>query len=225
MQPQGGELLLHDNGVTVENLLCQGLNLGAERRQALMAHACAGCGVRQNDNRLEITASMANFPQRLHFLVSAILRVNDLWLTASPHAMTDFFALVAEFLDQQSVLYTANVSVPGRTVEHPMDFIIPLPRQAERLVRLVASPRPQTAKLISFTWLDIGESRPKAEKVVLVNDVLTADPLDVDGVHEDEARRGVSDQTLSILQAYSDRVFRWSEHGTPAFRALWAAAA
>ena len=217
-QPNGGEWILHDNGLTLENLLCQGVNLDAERRQALIQHACAGCGVRCSGKRLEISASMMNFPQRMHFLLSAIMRVNDLWMSAVPHAMTDFFQMVAEFFDQQDVIYTANISIPGRTVEHPMDFVLPLPKQKERLLKLVASPKPQTAKLLSFSWLDIGDSRPGAEKIVLINDVRSPDAF---AEEEEDEERGVSDKALAILRAYSDRVYLWSERQKPEFRSLW----
>ncbi len=142
-QPHGGEWVLHDNGLTVENLLCQGMNLEVERRQALIQHACAGCGVRYSGNRLEISSSLMNFPQRMHFLLSALL---------------------------------------------------------------------------SFSWLDIGDSRPGTEKIVLINNLRAPDAF---AEEEEDEERGVSDKALAILRAYSDRVYLWSERNQPEFRSLW----
>lgn len=219
VERRGGELVLHDNGDTMDNLLTLGVRVeDSERRRALIQRATAGCGVRFNNGRLENTATAANLPQRIHFLLTAIIRLNDLWMSSVPHRWTDFFEMVAEFLDQQNVLYTANVSITGRTVEHAIDFVIPLPRRGERLLKLIADPKPQTAKVISFSWMELKEARPEAERVVLLNDVRGPDPL---GNDDEETFRNVSEQTVAILQGYSSGIFRWSERESPAFARLW----
>ena len=221
VEPHGGEMVLHDNGDTLEHLSCLGVKLeDSERRRALIQRATAGCAVRFEGGRLETTATAANLPQRVHFLLTAILRLNDLWMSAVPHRWTDFFEMVAEFLDQQGVLYTANVSIPGKTVEHSIDFVIPLPKRKERLVKLIADPKPQTAKVISFSWMELKEARPEAERVVVLNDVRAPDPLEEQG--EDEFRR-VSEQTVAILRGYSSATYRWSEREAPQFKHLWQA--
>lgn len=218
-EPVNGEVVLHDNGDTLDNLASLGVKIEeSERRKALIQRATSGCGVRFSNGRLETTATVSNLAQRAHFLLTAILRLNDLWMSAAPHRWTDFFELVAEFLDQNNVLYTPNVSIPGRTVEHSIDFVIPLPKRKERLIKLVGDPNPQTAKVISFTWLELRETRPDSQKVVVVNDVRAADPLRPES--EEEQKR-VSDQTIAILSGYSDRVFRWSERERPEFQGLW----
>jgi hypothetical protein len=221
VEPHGGEMVLHDNGDTLEHLSCLGVKLeDSERRRALIQRATAGCAVRFEGGRLETTATAANLPQRVHFLLTAILRLNDLWMSAVPHRWTDFFEMVREFLDQQGVLYTANVSIPGKTVEHAIDFVIPLPKRKERLVKLIADPKPQTAKVISFSWMELREARPEAERVVVLNDVRAPDPLEEQG--EDEFRR-VSEQTVAILRGYSSATYRWSEREAPQFKHLWQA--
>jgi hypothetical protein len=221
VEPHGGEMVLHDNGDTLEHLSCLGVKIeDSERRRALIQRATAGCAVRFEGGRLETTATAANLPQRVHFLLTAILRLNDLWMSAVPHRWTDFFEMVREFLDQQGVLYTANVSIPGKTVEHAIDFVIPLPKRKERLVKLIADPKPQTAKVISFSWMELREARPEAERVVVLNDVRAPDPLEEQG--EDEFRR-VSEQTVAILRGYSSATYRWSEREAPQFKHLWQA--
>ncbi len=214
-----GEFILHDSGHTLDNLACQGVKIEeSERRQALIQRAIAGCAVRFQGGRLETTATVTNLPQRVHFLITAILRLNDLWMSAVPHRWTDFFEVVAEFLDSQNVTYTANVSIPGRTVEHPIDFVIPLPKRQERLIKLIGDPTPQTAKVISFTWLELQETRPQAERVVVINDMRPPDPLLEES--EEESRR-ISEQTISILRGYSSKIYRWSERDNRQFQSLW----
>lgn len=225
---RGGEVVLHDNGDTLDNLLSLGVRLeDSERRRGLIQRATAGCGVRfvETTGRLETSATPANVPQRAHFLITAVLRLNDLWMSAVPHRWTDFFEMVQEFFDSQGVLYTANVNLAGRTVEHSIDFVVPLPKRRERLIKLVGDPKPQTAKVISFTWFDLQESRPNADRMVLLNDVCVEDPFArLEGnVAEAPASeyRQVSDETVAILRGYSTEVFRWSERDNPKFRQLW----
>jgi len=219
LEPRGGEFLLHDNGNTLDNLSDMGVRIeDSERRQNLILRALSGCGVRLENGRLEITATHANLSQRIHFLITSILRLNDLWMSSISHRFVDFFELVAEFLDQKNVLYTPNVNIVGRTVEHQLDFVIPLPGRKERLVKLIGSPSPQTAKIISFSWLELREARPEAERIVILNDLRAPDPLENND--EDEQRR-VSEQTISILQGYSSAVYRWSERDATQFSKLW----
>jgi len=221
IEHRGAELILHDNGATIENLECMGLAIAdSERRRRLIEHAIAGCAVRFENGRVETTATLANQPQRVHFLLNAMSRLNDLWMSASPHTSSDFFGAVQEYLDANNVLYTKNVSIPGRTVEHPIDFVIPLPHQQERLLKLVAAPTLSAAKVLSFTWIELKGERPGAQRVVLLNDTKTA------GLFEDtDEERRISEQSMSIISGYSDAVFLWSNRDKPEFRKLWSAAA
>jgi hypothetical protein len=219
VEPNGGEFVMHDGGHTLENLQCLGVKIeDSERRKALIQRATAGCAVRFQEGRLETTATVANLAQRAHFLLTAIFRLDDLWMSAVPHRWTDFFELVAEFLENHNVLFTPNVSIPGQTVEHSIDFVIPLPKRRERLIKLVGDPKPQTAKVISFTWMELKEARPEAQRVVVLNDVRSPDPL----VEESEEEfRKVSEQTVAILRGYSNAIYRWSERENPNFQTLW----
>ena len=204
----GGELLLHDNGRTFDNLMDMGVQIEkSERRQQIIAHAIAGCGVEWRDGRLQTVVTPGSVPQRAHFLLTAIARLNDLWMSASPRSMGDFFALVKEYFDDHDVRYTANIQIPGRTVDHPMDFVITLPKGKDRLVKLVASPSLQASKLVSFTWMEVQATRPQSQRVVVLNDLdASANPDD------DEPRpRNISDQTQAILLGYSDVVLKWSD--------------
>jgi len=218
-EKNNGEIVLHDAGHTLENLLDQGVKIeGSDRRQSLVDRAIAGCGVQWMNGRLQAFASEANLAQRAHFLLTAMLRVNDLWMSAAPRSMKDFAALVQEFLDEHDVRYLANVAIPGRTVEHPMDFVIPLAKGKERLIKLVSTPSVQTAKLISFTWVDLRETRPQAERITLLNDTFIAGALDEAPSAE---LRTVSEQAEAILRGYSQQVCRWSAHNDPSFESIW----
>jgi hypothetical protein len=214
---EDGEMVLHDGGKTLEHLLDMGVQIErSERRQAIIAHAIAGCGVRWEAGRLITVATPDSLAQRAHFLITAISRLNDLWMSAAPRSLSDFFGLVKEFLDERDARYIANVPLPGRTVDHPMDFVISLGKGRERLLKLMASPSLQAAKLASFTWIELRDTRPTAERLVLLNDTQLPDPLG-DDEGPVAVGRSVSDQTTAILQTYSHKVLRWSAKNDPAF--------
>lgn len=205
----GGEMVLHDAGKTLENLMDMGVHIEkSERRQAIIQNAIAGCGVRFNNGRLETVVSHSNRAQRLHFLTTAILRLNDLWMTSVPRTVTDFFEVVKEYFDEHDILYTANKSITGRTVEHPIDFIIPLPKGRDRLIKLIPRPTVQAAKVASFTWIDLQDTNPSAERFVLVNDVI-ADELSGDDSTEQKIK-SVNENVTSILKGYSTQIYQWS---------------
>jgi hypothetical protein len=209
LDSSGGEMILHDSGKTLENLLDMGVQIEkSERRQTIIQNAVAGCGVRMNNGRLETVVTHGNRAQRLHFLTTAILRLNDLWMTATPRTITDFFEIVKEYLDQHDILYTANKSITGRTVEHPIDFIIPLPKGRDRLVKLIARPSVQAAKIASFTWIDLQEAQPDAQRIVLLNDLATADSADDEQLAVKP--KLVNENVTSILKGYSNKIYSWS---------------
>lgn len=204
----GGEMVLHDGGRTLDNLMDMGVHIEkSERRQIIIQNAIAGCGVHMNNGRLETVVTHVNRAQRVHFLTTAILRLNDLWMTATPRTVTDFFEIVKEYFDEHDVLYTANKSITGRTVEHPIDFIIPLPKGRDRLIKLVSRPSIQAAKVTSFTWIDLQEAQPDAERVVFLNDMAAEE---VAGDTEKKPK-AVNDNVISILKGYSNKIYSWSD--------------
>lgn len=214
-EQQGGQWLLHDAGRTLDNLLDLGVQIEkSERRQQIIEHAIAGCGVEWRGGRLQTLASADSLAQRAHFLLTSVARLNDLWMSAAPRTASDFFALVKEYLDERDARYIANVPIPGKTVDHPMDFVVSLGRGNDRLVKLIGAPTLQSAKLVSFTWMELREARPHSQRVVLLNDTALPDAFS----DEDEGNlRQISQQSVGILSAYSDKVLRWSAHNEDQF--------
>jgi len=213
LEIDNGGMVLHDGGKTLENLLDMGIQIEkSERRQHIIQHAIAGCGVRVNNGRLETIVNHGNKAQRLHFLTTAILRLNDLWMSSTPRNVTDFFEIVKEFFDNNDVLYTANKSITGRTVEHPIDFIIPLPKGRDRLIKLISRPTIQAAKVVSFTWFDLQDTQPDAERIVLVNDLITPSSEEDTSVTGEmlQGSIAINENVSSILRGYSNKVLNWS---------------
>lgn len=212
---QGGQWILHDAGRTYDNLQDLGVQIEkSERRQQIIEHAIAGCGVEWKDGRLQTWATADALAQRAHFLITAISRLNDLWMSAAPRTTGDFFALVREYLDERDAHYVANIPIPGRTVDHPMDFVVSLGKGRDRLVKLIGNPTLQAAKLVSFAWMELRDTRPQSQRIVVVNDTMIPDALSDD---DDSSSRQMSQQGTAILSAYSNKVLTWSARNEAQF--------
>ncbi len=211
-----GGTLVHDGGMTIETLAVHGVDVHSTvKRESLVDDILRSSGLSMEDDRIQTQANPHNLPQRMHFLLSAMHRISDLSLTARQGKATDFFERVCSYLDDRDVLYSTHLSIPGKTVEHPVDIIIPLPRRRERLVRLIGTPNINTAKIVSFSWIEVADVRPEAERVILINDEASGDRDEI---------KSISQQTESILQGYSTGMYRWSCRNNPEFKQFWRAA-
>ena len=212
------ETLIHDGGLTLETLSLRGIDVSTQSRKKMVDGILRSTGAGLDaGERIYINANSTNISQRMHLLLMAMSRLNDLWMTAkSKNPMAGLFCdQVCDFLDSKNVLYSTDMTIPGKTVSHPIDIVIPLPKRRERLVRLIGTPSTNMAKIISFSWIEISEARPAADRIVIIND----DTNESNGIG-----RNLSQQTETILRGYSTQIFRWSLRDEPSFSGLWFAA-
>ena len=205
VQKIGEQFIFHDAGKTLDNLLDIGIQIeNSERRKNIIHNALAGTGVFFNNGRLEINTNKENQAQRLHSLIGSILRLNDLWMTSAPRNLSDFFEIVKDFFDNHDILYTSNKSISGTTIEHKIDFILPMPKGKEKLIMLIPNLTLQSAKINAFTWLDLNAAVQNSEKIILINDLFS------NNENEFLSQKPIQDNALSILRAYSDKQLLWS---------------
>ena len=153
---------------------------------------------------MEINTNKENQAQRQHSLIGSILRLNDLWMTSAPRNLSDFFEIVKDFFDNHDILYTSNKSISGTTIEHKIDFILPMPKGKEKLIMLIPNLTLQSAKINAFTWLDLNAAVQNSEKIILINDLFS------NNENEFLSQKPIQDNALSILRAYSDKQLLWS---------------
>lgn len=195
-----GELVLTDNGYTVEDLEQSGCTLDSPRRQSLLNATLNGFGVRMSKttSALEVRASINDFAMRKHNLVQAMLAVNDLYCLASPTAASLFHEDVVEWLDACAVRYTTHVRFTGRSgYDHGFDFVIPKSRhQPERVLRTVNRPSRETAQAVTFAWVDTREVRLSGSRAyAILND----------------SDRPVAQSVLDAMRSYDVQPVRWSD--------------
>jgi Domain of unknown function DUF1828/Domain of unknown function DUF1829 len=170
---ENGNIVLTDDGYTIEDLISSGCKLDNKRRQDLLTMTLNGFGVQKQGNALQVSASTNNFALRKHNLVQAILAVNDLFYLAAPYVANLFLEDVTAWLESQDIRYTPNVKFTGKSgYDYLFDFVIPKSKvQPERILRAINRPSPDAAKAFILSWLDTREVRlPDSRAYAFLND-------------------------------------------------------
>jgi hypothetical protein len=193
-----GLLTLTDDGYIIKDLEMSGCSLDTPKRQELLRMALGGFGVDLEGEALTVRSSEANFPQKKHALVQAMLAVNDLFYLAPPIVISLFYEDVVQWLDEQEIRYSPNVKLPGKSgYDHLFDFLIPKSRtQPERILKALNRPSRDAAEAFMFSWLDTREARPQdARAYALLND----------------REQRVPGSVVDALTRYDVRAVMWSE--------------
>jgi uncharacterized protein DUF1828/uncharacterized protein DUF1829 len=157
-----GQYLLTDGGYTLQDLRMSGCDLDSPKRQDLLRVTLNGLGVTNANGDLQVKATPRTFPLRKHNLIQAILAVNDLFYLSRAHISSLFLEDVTNWMIESSIRFVPRVKFTGKTgYDHSFDFAIPASRsRPERIVKAVATPTRDMAKLISFSWIDTRDVRP-----------------------------------------------------------------
>ncbi len=170
---ENGKIVLSDDGYVISDLRSSGVDIRGERRRDMLQTILNGFGVRVEGNELKVEASQNNLGQRVHNLVQAMLAVNDMFMVAQAHVVSLFLEDVQKFLDQNSVRYSPQVKIPGKSgFDHAIDFLIPRSSQKpERLLKAINAPNRNSVRNYLFTVSDTREiRRPQPSALAILND-------------------------------------------------------
>lgn len=177
-----GQFLLTDDGYIIRDLKHSGCELDTKKRKELLKVTLNGFGIQLNGDKLEIRASVDNFPLKKHNLVQAMLAINDLFYLAVPMVASIFLEDVTAWLDLHGIRYTPNIKFTGKSgYDHYFDFVIPKSQlKPERIIKAINRPNRDTAEAVAFAWIDTKEVRPPNSKAyALLNDSEHAPPASV----------------------------------------------
>lgn len=195
---QSDGFLLTDDGEILEDLKLSGCSLDSPKRQKLLSTALSGFGVRNEDGRLEVTATTGTFPQRKHSLVQSMLAVNDLFCLSDSRVGSLFYEDVTDWLNLKDIRYSPNVAFTGKGgLVHHYDFLIPHSKsQPERLIKAIAKPDRDAAVNFAFAWVDTHETRPEnSQAFAFLND----------------QERKIPDVVIETLRKHDVEPVGWSE--------------
>jgi hypothetical protein len=166
--PDGDTLILSDDGQIINELQMSGCDIfSSNKRKEILDGILNKFGVKRDKEELFVKATINDFPQKKHFLLQAMLSVNDMFMTSRESITSIFLEEVEIFLAKNDVRYSENVSFVGKSgFTHNYDFIISKYKQApERIIKAINNPTRDKAETLLFSWDDIRETR-KSEAVL-----------------------------------------------------------
>ncbi len=194
-----GRIRLSDRRAAYEFLFLMGLEVTEnDRRASIVNQITSNYEVDVERRELVVLVPEADLGSGLHRLVNAEQRLYDILLTAQPGPLERSFRVeVGEYLTQREVRYQPGVVLPGYSIRHRVDFLIPNGgiQLVDTLSASSRSDAQDAAIKTSFKWMDLKRT---FERYVTVSVYDDSDP--------------VWDNALPILRNnQSDRIYPWSD--------------
>lgn len=199
MLKNNGTLKLTDNGYTIADLKMSGFELNTPKRESILKTALNGFGVKMNGNdELFVEATAQNIGQKKHYLLQAILAVNDMFNLAQEAVYSLFKEDVELYFRSNEIIFSKDIKLTGKSgFDHNIDFIIPASKtKPERLIKTLNTAKKDSILSSIMAFTDINKTRETQTKnFVVYNDVEKEVPKDV----------------ISALDNYGVKHIPWSE--------------
>ena len=166
--PDGDTLTLSDDGYIIDELQMSGCDVfSSNRRKEILDSILNKFGVKRENEELFVKATLKDFPQKKHFLLQAMLSVNDMFMTTRDNVTSIFIEEVETFLYQHDIRFTDNISFVGKSgFTHNFDFVIPKYKNTpDRVIKAINNPTREKAESLLFSWDDTKENR-KSETIL-----------------------------------------------------------
>lgn len=169
----GDEIILTDDGYTIEDLEFCGLTVDNIRCKKLMQINLNGFGVKREGNDLVTRATTKDFGLKLHNLLQAMIAVDDLhYIAPLSKDKHRFDAGIGIWLNASNIQFDAKKfkGKSGYYVDYKY-VIPPSDNMPYRMLIGISNPRRGAVEQAAFRWLDIRESRPSdAQLYPILND-------------------------------------------------------
>lgn len=197
VKQNGNDYLLNDGGETLDNLELIGVNFVYQKRKKMLEYVLSSFGVTNVNGVLSIHANVSNFSQKKHFLLQAILQINDFFLLSRENVKSIFLEDVENYLISLDVRYTPQITVVGNSgFSHNYEFIISRSKKyPDRFCKVVNNPTKENTSSILFAWNDTKDSRKSdGSMIVFLND-----------------SNSLKNEILEAYTSYDAKVITWSE--------------
>lgn len=195
-----GTIALSDDGNTLMELKVGGLETITKKVRGQVQLMLNAYGAKLVDEDITIRANKRNLGQQMHYLIQAILAVNDMYALSPPttRIADTFQSTVSKFFKSQKFVYMTKVKLPGKSgYSHAIDFAFPsINGSPERVLKVINSPSKNSITNYIFALQDSRDGRDEeAEAYALFNDI----------------NRSVSSNVLDALEAYDVKSAYWSQ--------------
>lgn len=169
----GDEVILTDDGYTIEDLEFCGLTVESKRCKNLMQFNLNGFGVKREGNDLVTRATAKDFALKLHNLLQAMIAVDDLhYIAPLSKVKYQFEAEIGTWLNASKIQFDAKKFKGKSGYDVDYNYVIsPSGNKPHRVLIGIGNPRRGAVEQAAFRWLDIRESRPSdAQLYPILND-------------------------------------------------------
>lgn len=193
------QIKLTDNGDTINDLRMSGFEINTDKRKKILQTTLNGFGVQMGrDDELFVDANLKNIGQKKHYLLQAILAVNDMFNLSQSIVSSLFKEDVEAYFRANDILFNKDVKLTGKSgYDYNIDFLIPASKsQPERLIKTINQAAKDTALSAIMALHDIEQMRgSNTGRFVIYNDTDKA----------------ASAESLVALNNYGVQPIAWSE--------------
>ena len=193
----GDEVLLTDDGYTIEDLEFCGLTVEGSRCRNLMQFNLNGFGVTREGNDLVTRATAKDFALKLHNLLQAMIAVDDLHYIAPPSKVKHAFDKdIGTWLNESKIQFEAAKFKGKLGYYVDYKYVIPPSRNKPYRVLIgINNPGRGAVEQVAWRWWDIRDSRPSGARLYpILND----------------AQRGSIETEMDALRNLAMKPFLWS---------------
>jgi hypothetical protein len=193
------QIKLTDNGDTINDLRMSGFEINTDKRKKILETTLNGFGVQMGrDDELFVDANLKNIGQKKHYLLQAILAVNDMFNLSQSIVSSLFKEDVEAYFRANDILFNKDVKLTGKSgYDYNIDFLIPASKsQPERLIKTINQAAKDTVLSAIMALHDIEQMRgSNTGRFVIYNDTDKA----------------ASAESLVALNNYGVQPIAWSE--------------
>ena len=200
-----GRITLSDDGETLGNLELLGISFSrSPKRKDILSQILLNYGVEQQNKDLIIKTSLENFPKAKHNLLSAIMAISDIYITAKGGTIASFTNDVQTYLDEQDIISTPGFITRGAdNLDYHFDFQI-AGKTKEILIKAFNTVNNNNLKIFLYDWAGIKDIRQEIAK----KDILGL------AIINDEGKE-ISRNYLDTLQCKGAEYVLWNSRHTP----------
>nr|WP_279390528.1 MULTISPECIES: DUF1828 domain-containing protein [unclassified Staphylococcus] len=172
------ELLLSDDGLTLNELKMSGIDINTKTRKKLISSIMNQFNLTLDDDEIISYVQNDTFAQSKHNLIQGILKIYDLTLTSKSNVSSLFYEEVFDFLFNEDITGTANVAVAGESgIKYTIDFILPAKKnKPEKLLNFANNLDFNKITSDAFAYRDVKPNRPnrnnlESEMFIIANDI------------------------------------------------------
>ncbi|PNZ31308.1 Domain of uncharacterised function DUF1828 [Staphylococcus petrasii] len=196
-------IILSDDGLTLNELKMANINTKTKARNRIIQSILNQFNLSLKDDEIIAHVKNESFAQSKHDLIQGILKIYDLTITSKNNVSSLFYEDVFNFLYEEELAGTAEVSVSGESgIKYSIDYILPETKsKPEKLINFANNLDFNKVTNDVYMYRDVKTNRPSRNNQTPRMFIIAND---VDHPINDKARYAAEHENLLILH-WSDK--------------------